>query len=974
MATGLDIIVGRAAVSAGMKAGGWSGQGALGFLQRRKAKRYLASYPETKDLQELISSQSEAEQSAIEGFFESPEFEHVALNIAIASIIEPTLRGDSRLERIESELVFLLKLRLTVDADKIAEIASAIFGSLCWAIARFSAEVIATRPMSPKLRAGLVRTVASSAAASARNETLLKNGFNISSVEQFEDSLRRQVRALYSTMRLPHAGTKRQIPYSRLFVPPELKREEFTQNEESSGRTSISEMVFSSLRPVILGDPGGGKSTLALKIAFDIASGKLESTKARVPFFVVLREHTKDFRENSHTLIDYLTAACRSPLNLEPPRDVVEYLLLNGRAIVILDGLDELTDTALRERVVRLVEGFAHLYPTVQIVVTSREIGYDQAPLDSELFETFHLAPFTYQQVASYAENWFTLDDNVERNRQESLTKSFLEESEFASDLRENPLMLSLMCGIYASERYIPKNRPEMYEKCAVVLFERWDKQRGIQAMLPFDAHVRQAMRSLALWLYEDPARQDGLTRGKLIAFVKAYLLKKRYDDEIEAEDAASSFVDFCTGRAWVLTDLGSDPSQSLFGFTHRTFLEYFAASQLVRENSSARTLYRRLKKRIVGNEWDVVSQLSLQILGQNVEDGSDDFLSLLASDATKATGENKKNIISFLARSLTFIVPRPDLIRKICDLCLDEFEHSGTGERSSLPDLLTASEENLPSISRSLIDAAAECDTPLRSVRLLPLLHPWKVIEYRSFERKSTVPSHTLEFWRKQSPGIRDELTSTLDSLEESVAWINLIRVTEGRSTLYDFNRLFGLDGLVSSRIAPRITLQPPLQSLLIAAIDGGADWPAGATVDSNKIASEFIEILSAMDPPWFSYLDHPRAIWHIDLQKVMETQAYNPTQLFTLAAIYLEYAEMFFGRDSDPFIDEIRPKSGTLKVLLSHRKSAAARPVASSKVYDLLAEEGVKEPFLGALADWSCGRVTFFHRGDNESSTTGL
>ena len=87
--------------------------------------------------------------------------------------------------------------------------------------------------------------------------------------------------------------------------------------------------------------------------------------------------------------------------------------------------------------------------------------------------------------------------------------------------------MLSLMCGIYSSENYIPRNRPDVYEKCALLLFEKWDKQRGINSPLSFDAHVQAAMRSLALWLYPQQASQQGLPRDRLIAFMKAHLFIK---------------------------------------------------------------------------------------------------------------------------------------------------------------------------------------------------------------------------------------------------------------------------------------------------------------------------------------------------------------------------------------------------------------------------------------------------------------
>lgn len=72
----------------------------------------------------------------------------------------------------------------------------------------------------------------------------------------------------------------------------------------------------------------------------------------------------------------------------EPPVSTVEYLLRNGRAVVLLDGVDELVDPDVRQRFARLVESFADLYPLVPIVVTARKIGYETAALNPQAFRT----------------------------------------------------------------------------------------------------------------------------------------------------------------------------------------------------------------------------------------------------------------------------------------------------------------------------------------------------------------------------------------------------------------------------------------------------------------------------------------------------------------------------------------------------------------------------------------------------------
>jgi predicted NACHT family NTPase len=461
------------------------------------------------------------------------------------------------------------------------------------------------------------------------------------------------VQGLHATMRLPHAGTTRQVPYDQLFVALKVSppREKDSQKVEP---TSIENVLEHASHVVVLGNPGGGKSIQSDKLTFDIASGKINVFVNRAPFRVVLKDYASAVCGADRTsLAEYLTSLCRSPYHIEPPESAIEYMLLNDRAVVILDGLDELLDTSLRREVVQAVEGFAHRYPTCPMVVTSRRIGYDEAPLNEYMFIKLELGEFDVVQVEEYVERWFALDDSLSPSRREQLGNAFMKDSAFVSDLRTNPLLLSLMCGIYASENYIPRNRPDVYEKCALLLFDRWDRQRGIVSPLPFDAHVQSAMRSLALYMFTKHSTEEGISRSRLIEYMRDYLREKRFDSDEAAENAATEFIEFCKGRAWVLTDVGSDT----YGFTHRTFLEYFAASQLVRLNPDPGALLKSLIPHLRIESWDVVAQLALQILGRTVEDGADNFLQLLLDAASVDKAPAKLNLISFACRALEFIV-----------------------------------------------------------------------------------------------------------------------------------------------------------------------------------------------------------------------------------------------------------------------------------------------------------------------------
>ncbi len=487
---------------------------------------------------------------------------------------------------------------------------------------------------------------------------------------EFLERYRRQARQRHGFLTPPDFDRRRRVPAADIYVPTgiseevDAERRSLTPDQEPDS-FKVWDLAGQLDRTVLLGDPGGGKTTAANVLTDHFAA----DGSPRVAFLVTLREYAAR-APIEWSVAEHIEHNLNTLYQCPAPDGLVERLLLTGRAVVIFDGLDELLDTSRRRDVSDRVEQFCSAYPLTPVLVTSRVVGYDQARLDDSQFSCYRLGRFGDDEVTEYASKWFCTQEGLAPAEAAAKAEAFLAESANAT-LRANPLLLSLMCILYRGAGSLPGDQAGIYARCAELLLRKWDEQRDLYRKLGSDHLVEPTLRYLAWWLFTRENSRTAATERELIAKAAEFLYERGYETHEQARAAARDFVEFCRGRMWVFSDAGTTADgEKLYGFTHRTFLEYFAARHLAVTSESPEELARTLAPRITAREWSTVAELAIRMKSDMSARGADRVYAALLDPGIAASGTEP--LLEFLAALLPSARPAPATARNLTRAILD--------------------------------------------------------------------------------------------------------------------------------------------------------------------------------------------------------------------------------------------------------------------------------------------------------------
>ena len=263
---------------------------------------------------------------------------------------------------------------------------------------------------------------------------------------------------------------------------------------------------------MIVGKPGSGKTTFIKYLALQAISGKLSNPY--VPIFVSLHDvsisHSK-LREEMDN--EFIVAGLRGP------SEFVTNLLKSGKCLILLDGLDEVSEDrndAITREIINLSEEF-HLN---KFVVTCRT-GVYYKPFHH--FVDMEVADFGEPEIRTFVQNWFSEDSDP---RRASDCTNIIISHPPIQELASTPLLLTLLCLAYQSGSPLLQVRFQMYNNAIEELLEKWDERRRIRRDRFYKSMVNKLKLALLSYVAAVTFEQEeySFTRTRLTEVVAAFL------------------------------------------------------------------------------------------------------------------------------------------------------------------------------------------------------------------------------------------------------------------------------------------------------------------------------------------------------------------------------------------------------------------------------------------------------------------
>ena len=378
---------------------------------------------------------------------------------------------------------------------------------------------------------------------------------------------------------------------------------------------------------IILGDPGGGKTTFLKYLTLMLAQGRNQEVglAVKLPVLVPLSAYANALAEREVPLDRFIADYYNSRGIDLPLGAMLDEALAQGGALLLLDGLDEVREQSLRRTVVDRAMDFFTMQRRRgnKFILTSRIVGYKEVRPTVAGMGECTLVDFEQEEIEQFVTKWTAAIERAARGdtpvagqearRERDELLEAVRRNPGVRQLAANPLLLTILALMKRQGVTLPERRVELYQKYVDTLLKHWNLARGLGRAASRELDVVETMRvlaPLALWMHRASPGVGLVKQEEMRRELEAIYAARGVT---EPEQAARRFLEDVRDYAGLLLERG--PRE--YGFIHLTFQEYLAAVAIAQQGQEdAAPIIETLASHVTEETWHEVSLLTVAYLG----------------------------------------------------------------------------------------------------------------------------------------------------------------------------------------------------------------------------------------------------------------------------------------------------------------------------------------------------------------------
>ncbi|QTR51184.1 NACHT domain-containing protein [Candidatus Thiothrix anitrata] len=451
------------------------------------------------------------------------------------------------------------------------------------------------------------------------------------------------------------------VKLENIFIPlhftqnrQEIKKENLDLNLKD--RASIGEILNKKSSIAILARPGGGKSTLIKRIAIAYAFPERRNQvndslpdKNWFPIFLRCRELGNKVTLSITDIINNIPSRAEIPSCASSFSTLVSRALQNGNALLLVDGLDEISEDKYRITFANQLRTFIATYPALNIIITSREAGFRVvAGSLASYCDNYTVSNLNNAEIESLCVKWHkAVIDESENTVKEAnkLSELILNDSRIKM-LAGNPLLLTTLLFVRRWAGYLPTKRSVLYQEMIKLLLVTWNVE-GHEMLDIEEAEPQLAF--IAYWMTKNG--QQTISEHEL----KDCLIDARKQmPEIlgYTNISPTEFIKRVESRSSLLIMSGHKQLESghtiaIYEFLHLSFQEYLTAKAIVKkfmpELETKHKAIDIIKPNLNNKNWKEVIPLTAVLLERETKD----LIEYLVKESQIIASKDRKEITS---------------------------------------------------------------------------------------------------------------------------------------------------------------------------------------------------------------------------------------------------------------------------------------------------------------------------------------